>query len=78
MTKLYDALPWILRVILQIFFGYFISFFYRLFCILEGKGLNVLKILIWILILVFFSFILWWVDLFTVIFEKKIKFFTKF
>lgn len=71
MTKAYDSLPWILRVVLQIFLGGFISFFYRLFKILEGK-MNLGQLILWIIVLIFASVILWWVDLITVILGKGI------
>jgi hypothetical protein len=38
MTKAYDDLPLLLRVILQIFFGWPIAVIYRVAAVLEGKG----------------------------------------
>jgi hypothetical protein len=75
-TKSYDNLPWIIRVILQIFFGGFISFFYRLFKLLGGK-MNAGELIIWIIFFFFFSIILWWIDLVTVILGKGICFLVK-
>lgn len=70
-TKTYDSLPYVVRVILQIFFGGFISFFYRLFKLLEGKT-DIGQLIIWILVFLFCAVILWWVDLITVILGKGI------
>jgi len=70
MTKVYDDIPWIIRVILQIFFGYPIAVVYR---IVKGVEKNNILILVVGIVLIFgFGFIAWIVDLVTTILGQGI------
>ncbi len=67
MTKTYDSLPLIVRVLLQLIFGWVISIFYRVFKFLDSKDTGtILGIVLSIFPL------MWFVDLVTTIFQGKI------
>jgi hypothetical protein len=71
MTKAYNDLPLIVKVLLQIFFGWPISLIYRVCAVLEGKGTTV-NLVIALLVGIFLGWLLWIVDLITVILYGKI------
>ena len=74
-TAMYDQLPRLVRIILQIFLGGLIGGIYRVLRYLETK--NVVTLVIGILGLVtgIGNFILWLADLITVITQDKITLF---
>jgi hypothetical protein len=73
-TKSYDSLPWILRVIFQIFFGWIISPVYRILRLVEKGGGNILILILYVLLYIVFGVVLWWIDFFTVLFGLGIVF----
>lgn len=66
MTKAYDELPFILRLILQIFFGYPIGVVYRIVKYVENRK-NIVTLIVGIIGIFGFGFIFWLVDLITTI-----------
>ena len=72
MTKAYDSLPKIVKIILQLFLGSLIGGIYRICRFLETK--NVVTLVVGILVLVtgVGNLIAWIVDLITVITSDKI------
>lgn len=73
MRKSWDSLPWILRVILQFFFGFIISIIYRIVGLNKKNG--TLNLVIVVLLYILFSPILWWVDFLSVLLFRKFRFF---
>ena len=70
LTAAYDALPKLIKIILQLFFGYPIAVIYRIVKYVE-KG-NILTLVAGIVLIFGFGFIAWVVDLITVILSNKI------
>lgn len=74
MTKAYNDLPQLVKIILEIFFGSLIALFYRIFVLLEEK-MDTTKLLIIILIWLLGGFAyLWIIDLITVTLHNEITF----
>lgn len=73
MTKAFDGLPWILRLILVLLFGALIGGIYRIVKFVETK--NVVTLVVGILGLVtgIGNFLVWIVDLVTTIIGKGIS-----
>lgn len=69
MTKSYDSLPKLVRVILQLFLGWPISCLYRVFKYTETK--NTTTLLVGILCILVGG-IFWFIDLLTTILNDKI------
>lgn len=69
-TGIYESLPKIVKVLLQIFLGYPISAVYRIVRFLETK--NILTLVIGILCFFGIGFIFWIIDLITEITSNKI------
>ena len=70
LTAAYDALPKIIKLILQFFFGYPIAVIYRIAKYLE-KG-NVITLVAGIVLIFGFGFIAWVIDFITVLLANKI------
>jgi len=73
MIKAYDNLPMILRLILQIFFGYIISPVYRIVAALSSK-LDLLKLILYIILYIILAPLIWIIDIITIILSGKITF----
>ena len=75
MTKTYESLPKIVKLILQFFFGWIIGGVYRIVRFLETK--NVLTLVVGILVLCtgLGNAIAWFVDFLTELFSNKISVF---
>lgn len=71
-TEMYENLPKIVKVLLQIFLGSLIGGVYRIIRFVETK--NVLTLVAGILNFVGLGFIFWIVDLVTEIFKNRITF----
>ena len=65
LTGSYDALPWILRILIQVIFGYFVGAIYRIVRYLESR--NVVTLVIGILCFFGLGFIFWVIDLVTTV-----------
>ena len=70
LTKTYEDLPKIVKIILQIFLGYIISAVYRIIRFVEKK--NILTLIVGILCFFGLGFIAWVVDLITEILYNRI------
>lgn len=70
-TKQYDELPFIARVILQLVFGLLISGVYRILRFIENNNLPTLIAGIIGLFTGIGNFVFWWVDLITLIMNGK-------
>lgn len=70
MTKAYDNLPWIVKIILQLILGWPISAIYRIVKGLDKKDSTVLLVGI---LCIFFGFIFWIIDLVTTIISNEIS-----
>ena len=70
LTKTYEDLPKIVKIILQIFLGYIISAVYRIIRFLETK--NIVTLIVGILCFFGLGFIAWVVDLITEILYNRI------
>lgn len=70
MAKAYAELPWILKIIIQIIFGWPVSAIYRIVKGLEKKDNTVLIVGI---LCIFFGFIFWIIDLITTILSNEIS-----
>ena len=66
-TKQYDELPFIVRVILQLVLGLFVSGIYRVIRYTETKNLPTLIVGLIGLFTGIGNFVFWWVDLITLI-----------
>lgn len=73
LTAAYDALPKLLKLILQLFFGYPIAVVYRIVKYVE-KG-NLLTLIVGIVLIFGFGFLAWVVDFITVLLSNKITVF---
>ncbi len=69
-TKTYDDLPWIVRLLLHIFLGYLISGIYRIVKFVEKKNIVTLIVGLLALFTGVGNLIFWVIDLITVIFGK--------
>ena len=67
MIKTWEGLPWIAKVILQLFLGYLVSIIYRIIKLTQKVELKTVIGLI----LSFFA-IGWWIDFVTVLLSGKI------
>ncbi len=72
MTKTYEELPKIAKILLQIFFGAFIGGIYRIVRYTETKDITTLVVGILVLVTGVGNFIAWIVDLVTEILHNKI------
>lgn len=72
LTSAYESLPKILKVILQIFFGYLIGGIYRIVRFVENGNIVTLVIGILVLVTGLGNAIAWIVDLVTEILSNKI------
>ena len=75
MTKAYNGLPKIVKIILQIFLGYLIGGIYRICRFLEKKNIVTLVVGIIALVTGIGNLIIWIADLLTIISSDKITFF---
>ena len=75
MTKAYESLPWLLKIILQIFFGWLIGGVYRIFRFVETHNIVTLVVGILGLLTGIGNVILWVCDLVTEILSNKIRIF---
>lgn len=73
MLKAYNDLPKLLKIILQLFLGAFVSPIYRILRYLETK--QTATLIAFVVCLVGGMFIFWWVDLITIILNDKISLF---
>ena len=73
-TKMYDELPKIVKILLQIFLGYVVGGIYRIIRVTETKNLLTLIVGLVGLVTGFGNFIVWLIDLITVITKDKITF----
>ena len=71
MTKSYDKLSWVLRLVLQLIFGVLISGIYRIVRFVEKKNVVTLVVGLLGLFTGIGNLILWIVDLVTLIVNKK-------
>ena len=71
LTKSYDGLPLIIRVLLQIFLGFLVTGIYRIVRYLESKNVTTLLVGIISLLTGGLFGILWIIDLVTLIINKK-------
>lgn len=72
-TGAYESLPRIIKVILQIFFGYLIGGIYRIVRFVETKNIVTLVVGILVLVTGVGNAIAWIVDIITEIFSNKIS-----
>ena len=73
-TKQYDELPKIVRILLQIFLGYVVGGIYRVIRFTETKNIVTLIVGLVGLLTGFGNFIVWLIDLITTITNDKITF----
>jgi hypothetical protein len=73
-TQKYEALPKIVKVLLQLFLGYIISGIYRIIRFTETKNIVTLIVGLVGLFTGFGNFIVWLIDLVTEITQNKITF----
>ena len=72
LTKTYEDLPKIVKILLQIFFGGFIGGVYRILRYLETKNIVTLVVGILCLVTGVGNFVAWLVDLVTVVTKNRI------
>ena len=73
-TKMYDELPKIAKILIQAILGYIISGLYRIIRFTETKNIITLIVGLVGLLTGFGNFIVWLIDLYTVITKDKIIF----
>ena len=73
-TKMYDELPKIVRILIQLFLGYIVSGIYRIIRFTETKNIVTLIVGLVGLLTGFGNFIVWLIDLITTITNDKITF----
>ncbi len=73
-TEAYESLPKWAKIVLQIFFGYFIAIVYRVIRYLEAKNTSTL-IAGLVCIIPFVAFVVWIVDIITEVMDNKIRIF---
>ena len=71
-TQMYEELPQIAKILLQIFFGGFIGGVYRILRFLETKNMVTLVVGILCLVTGVGNFVAWVVDLVTVVTKNRI------
>lgn len=71
-TEMYEELPQIAKILLQIFFGGFIGGVYRILRYLETKNMVTLVVGIIFLVTGIGNFVAWIVDLVTVVTKNRI------
>ena len=71
LSKQFNDLPWIVRVVLQLVFGLLISGIYRIIRFTETNDIKILLAGILGLFTGIGNFIFWWVDLITLILNGK-------
>lgn len=67
MIKTWEGLPWIVKVILQLFLGFFVSIIYRIIKLTQKVELKTV-----IGLILSFFVIGWWIDFVTVLLSGKI------
>ncbi len=72
MTAAYENLPKLVKVILQLFFGYIISGVYRILRFVETKNIVTLVVGILVLCTGIGNVVAWWVDIITEILSNRI------
>ncbi|MBO7184891.1 MAG: hypothetical protein J6V34_03715 [Oscillospiraceae bacterium] len=73
-TKMYDELPKIVKILVQIFLGYIVGGIYRIIRFTETKNIVTLVVGLVGLVTGFGNFIVWLIDLISVITKDKITF----
>ena len=73
-TKMYDELPKIVKILVQIFLGYVVGGIYRVIRFTETKNIVTLIVGLVGLLTGFGNFIVWLIDLISVITKDKITF----
>ena len=73
-TKMYDELPKIVKILVQIFLGYIVGGIYRVIRFTETKNIVTLIVGLVGLVTGFGNFIVWLIDLITVITKDRITF----
>ena len=73
-TKMYDELPKIAKILIQAILGYIISGLYRIIRFTETKNIITLIVGLVGLLTGFGNFIVWLIDLYTMITKEKICF----
>ena len=73
-TKMYDELPKIVKILIQVFLGYIVSGIYRIIRFTETKNIVTLIVGLVGLLTGFGNFIVWLIDLVTVITKDSITF----
>lgn len=73
-TKMYDELPKIVRILVQLFLGYIVSGIYRIIRFTETKNIVTLIVGLVGLLTGFGNFIVWLIDLITTITKDRITF----
>ena len=73
-TKMYDELPKIVKILVQIFLGYVVGGIYRVIRFTETKNIVTLIVGLVGLLTGFGNFIVWLTDLISVITKDKITF----
>ncbi|MBR2987241.1 MAG: hypothetical protein IKC63_04405 [Clostridia bacterium] len=71
MIAAYDKLSKLVKIILQLFLGAFISPLYRIIRYFDSK--NIITLIVGILCCFGVGFIFWWIDLITIILNNKIS-----
>ena len=72
-TKMYDELPKIARILIQLLLGYIVSGIYRVIRFTETKNIVTLIVGLVGLLTGFGNFIVWLIDLITEIFGNRIS-----
>lgn len=73
-TKMYDELPKIVKILVQIFLGYIVGGIYRVIRFTETKNIVTLIVGLVGLVTGFGNFIVWLIDLISVITKDRITF----
>ena len=73
-TKMYDELPKIVKILVQIFLGYIVGGIYRVIRFTESKNIVTLIVGLVGLVTGFGNFIVWLIDLISVITKDRITF----
>ena len=73
-TKMYDELPKIVKILLQLFLGYAVGGIYRILRFTETKNLLTLIVGLVGLVTGFGNVLVWLIDLYTMITKEKICF----
>lgn len=74
LTEMYESLPKIVKILLQLFLGYIISGVYRVLRFLETKNIVTLVVGLIGLLTGFGNVIVWLIDLYTQITKNRITF----